>query len=94
MLHLLGVLAPIFFLGVLLSGCGALPKTGGPMTNHVMLTIDDQRCVTASRWWLVAITGDINESECQAIRDGRRARDLLRLIEAQQSGQAAQGGKP
>lgn len=87
--HLFLVVAPIFFIGFLLSGCGAMPKTGGAMTNHVMLTIDDQRCVTASRWWLVAITGDINASECEALREGRRARELLRLLEAQQQ----QGGK-
>lgn len=62
-----------------LSACGALPK-GGPLTHHVAVTLDDGRCMAASRWGSLSITGDINESECSAIVEGRYARELLRLM--------------
>lgn len=76
-----------------LGGCITLPKTGGPFTNHVMRTIDDETCTTASRWGPVAITGDLNASECQALIEALRARELLRLMEAQQRSAPAPAGK-
>ncbi len=66
----------------LLSGCLTMPETGGWLTHHVTVTLDDKRCMSASRWGAVSLTGDINESECKAIVEGRRARELLRLMEA------------
>lgn len=67
----------ILFAAVLLTGCVG---TVGMLTNHVTLTLDDQRCMTASRWGPVAITGDVADSECQAIVEGRRAREVLRML--------------
>lgn len=82
-LLLAALLLPLF------AGCITLPKTGGPFTNHVMRSIDDKGCMTASRWGPVAITGDLNESECTALIEALRARELLRLMEAQSRSQAA-----
>lgn len=75
------ILAPLL---ALMSGCISLPKTGGIMTNHVVTTIDGQRCMTASRWWLVAVTGDLNESECQALLEGQRLRAIVREVQQAQ----------
>ncbi len=69
-------------LALLLAACAGMPPEGGLLTHHVTITLDDRRCMTASRWGSVAITGDINDSECAAIVEGRRARELLRLLEA------------
>lgn len=66
---------------VLLGGCITMPETGGWLTHHVTVTLDDKRCMSASRWGAVSLTGDINDSECKAIVEGRRARELLRLME-------------
>lgn len=74
---------------VVLAGCGSLGEGGGPLTHHVAVSIDDQRCMAASRWGSAAVTGDINAAECRAIVEGRRARELLRLLEAQAAGQTA-----
>jgi hypothetical protein len=73
-------------LAVMLSGCITMPDTGGWLTHHVTVTLDDKSCMAASRWGSIAITGDINPSECRAIVEGRKAREKLRLMEA--------GGKP
>jgi hypothetical protein len=69
-------------LAVLLSGCITMPDTGGWLTHHVTVTLDDKSCMAASRWGSIAITGDINPSECRAIVEGRKAREKLRLIES------------
>lgn len=69
-------------LTTLLSGCITMPSTGGWMTHHVVVTLDDKTCMGASRWGALTITGDINASECQAIVEGRRARELLRMMES------------
>jgi hypothetical protein len=75
-----------------LSGCITMPKTGGIMTNHIVTTIDGQRCMTASRWWLVAITGDLNESECQALLEGQRLRAIVRELQPAQQQAPRNGG--
>ncbi len=64
----------ILLLALPLGGCLTLPKTGGWFTNHVTMTVDGERCMTASRWGPVALTGDINDSECAAIREGQALR--------------------
>ncbi len=63
-----------------LAGCGSIPTGGGPLTHHVAVTLDDQRCMAASRWGSLSITGDINDRYCRAIVEGRYARELLRLM--------------
>jgi hypothetical protein len=70
----------VLALTALLGGCITMPSTGGWMTHHVTVTLDDKTCMGASRWGSIAITGDINDSECQAIVEGRRAREILRLM--------------
>ncbi len=74
--------AALLLAAAALAGCSSLPG-GGPLTHHVAVTIDESRCMAASRWGSLSITGDINERECTAIVEGRRARDLLRWMEAQ-----------
>lgn len=81
--------ALILALAAVLAGCGSLGEGGGPLTHHVAVSIDDKRCMAASRWGSMAVTGDINAAECRAIVEGRRARELLRLLEAQAAGQSA-----
>lgn len=61
---------------LLLAGCS------GTFTHHVAVTMDDSRCLAASRWGPAAITGDIAASECQAIVEGRRALEVLRMLRA------------
>lgn len=70
---------------LLLSGCISMPKNGGPLTNHIVTTIDDSRCMTASRWWLFAVTNDLNESECQTLIEALRLRQALRLMGSTQA---------
>lgn len=73
----------------LLTGCISMPKNGGPLTNHIVTTIDDSRCMTASRWWLFAVTNDLNESECQTLIEALRLRQALRLMGSTQAPTAA-----
>jgi starvation-inducible outer membrane lipoprotein len=75
----------IILASLLLSGCITLPKTGGPLTNHVLMTVDWRTCMTASRWGPISLTGDINESECEALRQAFR---LLMLQQAVNEAQA------
>ena len=72
----------VLALSALLSGCITMPDTGGWLTHHVTVTLDDKNCMAASRWGSMAITGDINASECRAIVEGRRAREILQLMGA------------
>ena len=64
-------------LALLLGGCSSMQ---GLLTHHVAVTMDDGKCLSASRWGSIAITGDIAAGECKAIVDGRRALELLRLL--------------
>jgi hypothetical protein len=73
--------AALLLVVTFLSGCITMPETGGWLTNHVVCTVDDNSCMTASRWGPVALTGDLNRSESKAILEGRRARDKLRSME-------------
>lgn len=71
-----------------LSGCAGLPKSLGSagLTNHLLVSVDETLCMTASRWGWLAITGDLRESECAAIVEGQRLRLLMRLQAAQKGG--------
>lgn len=71
-----------------LGGCLAIPKKGGPFTNHLTVTVDMQSCLTASRWGPMALTGDLNESECEAILQGLQ----LLMIQRAPAQAAAQAG--
>lgn len=92
---------PLLYLALLplllaLSGCLSIPKKGGPFTNHLLLTVDMQSCMTASRWGPATLTGDLNDSECEAILAGLRLLMIQKAIaEAAADGDAApQGAKP
>lgn len=67
-------------LALLLGGCSSMQ---GLLTHHVAVTMDNARCLAASRWGSIAITGDIAASECAAIVAGRQALDLLRVMQQQ-----------
>lgn len=69
-------------LALLLGGCSSVQ---GLLTHHVAVTLDDARCLAASRWGSIAITGDIAASECQAIVAGRQALELVRLLQQTRS---------
>jgi hypothetical protein len=73
-------------LALLLGGCSSMQ---GLLTHHVAVTMDEGKCLAASRWGSIAITGDIAASECQAIVAGRRALELIRLLEAAKPAPAA-----
>lgn len=75
-----------------LGGCITIPEEGGPLTNHVLRTVDDKSCMTASRWGSLAITGDINRSECKAIVEGLKLRAAKKALdEALQEASTAAG---
>lgn len=73
-------------LALLLGGCSSMQ---GLLTHHVAVSIDDQHCMAASRWGSVSITGDIAASECQAIVAGRRALEVLRMLQSARPAPAA-----
>lgn len=84
MIKLICTLAPLWLVGILplLGGCAGIPKSGGPLTHHVTISVDEAKCQAASRWVWLTLGGDIAESECEALVAGQRARQILRLIEA------------
>lgn len=88
-LRLIALLLPL----ALLTGCISLPKNGSFLTNHIITTIDESRCMTASRWGPMAITGDVNASECEALLEGQRLRLLRRLLQEAAPQPQPQGGK-
>lgn len=69
-------------LALLLGGCASMQ---GVLTHHVAVTLDDAKCLAASRWGPIAITGDIAASECQAIVAGRQALELVRVLQQTRS---------
>ena len=73
-------------LALLLGGCSSVQ---GLLTHHVAVTMDDSKCLSASRWGSIAITGDIAASECEAIVAGRRALEVLRMLQGVRPAPAA-----
>jgi len=73
-------------MALLLGGCSSMQ---GLLTHHVAVTMDDSKCLAASRWGSIAITGDIAASECEAIVAGRRALEVLRMLQSARPAPAA-----
>lgn len=77
----------ILLAAAMLAGCSG--TFSGLLTHHVAVTMDDSKCLAASRWGSIAITGDIAASECEAIVAGRRALEVLRMLQSARPAPAA-----
>lgn len=86
MLRLIFVLAPLWLIGLLpMAGCSSTSILS-QLDTHVMVSVDNSRCLSASQWAPIYLGQRINDQQCQAIVEGMKARELLRLLEAQQQG--------